>query len=318
MNKTMKATLLLAAMLPLSGFAGNGTNVQTANDNGASTADSSAYYPTAVAEEPTEYEGYRLTWHDEFNIDGPLSDEWSYEEGFVRNRELQWYQPQNARVKGGCLVITGKKERVRNPHYEKGSKDWRTNRKYAEYTSSCVTTSNSFHFKYGRMEVRARIPQALGSWPAIWTLGNRWRWPVNGEIDLMEYYLKYGEQSILANACWSSPQRDTPVWDDSVHPISHFLAKDKDWFKKFHVWRMDWDKQFIRLYLDGELMNEIDLSKTSNQGFGGNYENPFSNDIEGVGQYILLNLAIGSSGGTPDDKQFPLHYDIDYVRVYQH
>lgn len=80
---------------------------------------------------------------------------------------------------------------------------------------------------------------------------------------------------------------------------------------------MDWDKDFIHLYLDDELLNEIDLSQTINGGYNGNTENPFSINIPGFKYYLLLNLALGSNGGEPDITQFPLRYYIDYVRVYQ-
>lgn len=80
---------------------------------------------------------------------------------------------------------------------------------------------------------------------------------------------------------------------------------------------MDWDAKTIALYLDGELLNIIDLSKTADRGAVGIYDSPFSNDVDGFGDYILLNLAIGANGGTPDDSQFPLRYYVDYVRVYQ-
>ena len=80
---------------------------------------------------------------------------------------------------------------------------------------------------------------------------------------------------------------------------------------------MDWDKRFIRIYLDDELLNEIDLSNTQNQGYDGNTENPFANDVVGFKHYLLLNLAIGYNGGEPEDSQFPFRYFIDYVRVYQ-
>ena len=100
-------------------------------------------------------------------------------------------------------------------------------------------------------------------------------------------------------------------------PFSHFTEKDPYWADKFHIWRMDWDKEFIRIYLDDELLNEVDLSKTQNQGYNGNTENPFANDVVGFKHYLLLNLAIGSNGGEPNDCQFPLRYYIDYVRVYQ-
>lgn len=275
------------------------------------------YLPTPSSDAVTTYEGYHLVWNDEFNSDGKPSKDWTYEQGFQRNEEWQWYQSYNATVKDGCLVIEGRKERVKNPNYVAGSSDWKTNREYAEYTSSCVTTQFSHQFMYGRFEVRAKIPTSSGAWPAIWLLGNKWEWPQNGEIDMLEYYIKNGKPSILANACWGSNKQWTAVWNESVTPFTHFTDKDKEWTEKYHVWRMDWDKSFIRLYLDDELLNEIDLSLTNNQGYGGNHENPFSNDVAGFGAYILLNLAIGSNGGTPDDSKFPLHYYVDYVRVYQ-
>ena len=262
-------------------------------------------------------EDYRLVWSDEFEVDGKLSSDWSFERGFKRNQELQWYQPQNAWVKEGCLVIEGRREHRRNPNYQAGSSDWRTNREFIEYTSSSLTTRLGFQFLYGRVEVRAKIPVASGSWPAIWLLGNKWEWPQNGEIDMMEYYIKDGQPSILANACWGADERWKAVWDSEVIPFSHFINWDPDWVDKFHIWRMDWDEHFIRIYLDEELLNEIDLSQTFNGGYNGNRENPFSNTILGFRHYILLNLAIGSNGGQPDDTQFPLHYYIDYVRVYQ-
>ena len=260
---------------------------------------------------------YKLVWSDEFDVDGEPSTEWSYEYGFVRNEELQWYQSQNAKVKDGCLVIEGKKDYLINPHYEAGSSDWRKNREFIRYTSSCLTTKFSQQFLYGRFEIRAKIPVASGSWPAIWLLGNKWEWPNNGEIDVMEYYVKDGKPSILANACWGSPEQWNAVWNSAVIPFSHFTEKDPYWADKFHIWRMDWDKEFIRIYLDDELLNEIDLSKTRNQGLDGNTENPFANNVVGFKHYLLLNLAIGSNGGEPDDSQFPLRYFIDYVRVYQ-
>ena len=259
---------------------------------------------------------YQLVWSDEFDVDGETSTDWSYESGFVRNEELQWYQSKNAYVKDGCLVIEGRKGYFNNPHYEAGSRDWRKNREFIRYTSSSLMTKFSQQFLYGRFEIRAKIPVASGAWPAIWLLGNKWEWPNNGEIDIMEYYIKDGQPSILANACWGSSERWKGIWDSAVIPFTHFTEKDPNWADKFHIWRMDWDKDFIRIYLDDELLNEIDLSKTFNEGFDGNRENPFTNDVIGFKHYLLLNLAIGSNGGKPDDSQFPLRYYIDYVRVY--
>lgn len=277
-------------------------------------ADSAAYCPqTAVA----QYGGYRLVWHDEFDHDGLPSADWDYEHGFVRNNELQWYQEGNAIVKDGTLIIEGRRETVPNPDYREGSRHWANSRSEAHYTSSSITTRGSHTFRYGRFEVRAKIPTAMGAWPAIWLLGNQWGWPENGEIDIMEFYLKDGKQSILANTCWGSKRRFEPVWNSSVTPLQHFKDKDPHWAEKFHVWRMDWDERFIRIYLDGELLNETDLVTTVNGGVGGNWQNPFCNNVEGFGDYILLNLAIGGNGGLPDDSRFPLRYYVDYVRVYE-
>lgn len=262
-------------------------------------------------------QAYHLVWSDEFDVDGRPSKDWSFERGLVRNEELQWYQSQNAYVKDGCLIIEGRRERFRNPNYEAGSKDWRRNREFVEYTSSCLTTRLSQQFLYGRVEVRAKIPTATGAWPAIWLLGNKWEWPQNGEIDVLEYYIKNGKPSILANACWGSTERWNAIWDSAVIPFTHFTDKDPQWSDKFHIWRMDWDESYIRIYLDDELLNEIDLSETRNHGCGGNTENPFSNSVPGFKHYLLLNLAIGGLGGDPSQTQFPLRYYIDYVRVYQ-
>lgn len=270
--------------------------------------------PTPKGDAPTQYEGYTLVWNDEFDVDGRPSDAWSYQNGFVRNEELQWYQPDNATVKDGCLVIEGRKQRVKNPNYQPGSSDWRTNRPYAEYTSSCLTTAKSYGFRYGRMEVRAKIPTASGSWPAIWLLGTDWEWPNNGEIDIMEYYIR-DVPSILANACWGSERKWEAVWNTGAIPFTHFYDRDANWADKFHVWRMDWDEEAIAIYLDGELLNKINLADTFNKGYDGNTDNPFTTDK--IKHFILLNLALGKSGGTPDDAKFPLHYYVDYVRVYQ-
>lgn len=275
-----------------------------------------AYQPISP-DKITQYDGMRLVWHEEFDRDGRLGSDWSYEHGFVRNEELQWYQEDNATVHDGCLDIEGRLERVVNNRYEEGHPDWRRNRPEAKYTSSCVTTRGTHEFKYGRFEIRAKIPPVGGSWPAIWILGNKHGWPENGEVDIMEYYIKYGGPGILANACWGGEKPYQGTWDEGFIPFSHFTDKDPDWGDKFHIWRMDWDEKFIRIYLDDELLNETDLSQTFNKGVNGLYDNPFSNDDPEFKAYLLLNLALGGNGGTPDDAQYPIHYLVDYVRIYQ-
>ena len=130
---------------------------------------------------------WQLVWSDEFNADGlPDTAVWSYDNGFARNEEAQWYQEGNAYCKDGKLIIEARKEEGRrNPWYEAGSNDWRKKREFIEYTSSCITTSGKKEFLYGRFEVRAKIPVSGGAWPAIWTLGSGMEWPSCGEIDIM-------------------------------------------------------------------------------------------------------------------------------------
>lgn len=259
---------------------------------------------------------WKLVWSDEFNNDGPLdSTVWNYETGFTRNHEAQWYQSNNAFCKDGKLIIEARKvdkKTRKNPLFEAGSIDWRKNREYIDYTSASVTTRGKMNFKYGRLEVKAKIPTAGGAWPAIWLLGEGYEWPSCGEIDVMEYYRINGKPHILANACWGSDKHYDAVWNSKKIPFSHFTDRDPQWADKFHVWRMDWDDKTICLYLDDELLNKIPLSKTVN-GEIGNGSNPFRKP-----QYLLLNLAIGGdNGGKIDDSQLPMKYEIDYARVYQ-
>ena len=269
----------------------------------------------AEAQVPTDLDdGYKLVWCDEFDKPGrPDSTNWSYEKGFVRNNEWQWYQPQNAIVtEDGVLLITARNEVRPNPYYKEGARDWRRRRKQIECTSACVLSRGLREFLYGRFLIRARIPATRGSWPAIWMLGNGngYGWTSCGEVDIMEFYVKNGVRSILANACWGNDQGGS-VWDEGVIPFTHFTEMDSLWATQFHEWRMDWDKDYIRIYLDNELLNEIDLSKTYN-GTHGRNENPFHTPM-----YILLNLAMGSNGGRVDAQTMPMRYEIDYVRVYQ-
>ncbi|MFG0286593.1 MAG: family 16 glycosylhydrolase [Rhodopirellula sp. JB044] len=255
----------------------------------------------------TPADDLQLVWADEFEIDGaPDPMNWTYERGFARNRELQWYQRQNAYCQGGRLVIEGRRERRENPNYEAGSRNWKTQRKFAEYTSASLTTRGLQSWKYGRFEVKAKITAQPGLWPAIWFLGVEGEWPSNGEIDLMEYY----DGNILANACWGTRQRWNAKWDSVKKPVDSF--GDPKWDERFHVWRMDWDADSIKLFVDDRLLNTIDVRKTLNPTDRGP-KNPFRQP-----HYLLLNLAIGgANGGDPAGTTFPTRYEIEYVRVYQ-
>lgn len=247
---------------------------------------------------------WKLVFADEFNTDGrPNPNNWTYEHGFVRNRELQWYQPDNAFCENGWLIIEGRREKKPNPNYRPQSRRWQHNREYAEYTSACLLTRGLHDWLYGRFEIRAKIDARPGLWPAIWTLGSARPWPGCGEIDLMEYY----NDRLLANACWSDGT-PKPAWDTVKKPLAEFGSSE--WAAKPHIWRMDWDPEAIRLYVDDILLNTIEIEKTIHPESG---ITPFHEP-----HYLLLNLAIGGTqGGDPTQTTFPTQYKIDYVRVYQ-
>lgn len=256
--------------------------------------------------------GYELVWADEFDRDGrPDARNWTYETGFVRNEELQWYQPDNAWCEGGRLMIEARRERLPNPAYDANATNWRTRRSRAEYTSASVTTRGLHSWQYGRFEMRAKIDTRPGLWPAFWTLGVEGRWPANGEIDIMEYY----RGMLLANVAWASSKPGQPRWADVRKPITEL--GDPDWSGKFHVWHMDWTEDEIRLYVDGLLLNSVRLAETFNESPSGAGDSQRRNPLRQP-HYIILNLAVGGTqGGDPSATTFPARYEIDYVRVYQ-
>ena len=248
---------------------------------------------------------YKLVWADEFNQEGaPDTTNWKFEHGFVRNHELQWYQPQNAVCRKGLLIIEAKKEHLPNAGYVSGSGDWKASREFIEYTSSSMNTRSQHSWQYGRFVMRAKIDVEAGLWPAFWTLGISKPWPSNGEIDIMEYY----RGKLLANIACGTAEPFKAKWYSNTKPLTSF---DKNWSRKFHIWRMDWDENAISLFVDDQLLNRVALKDLVNRD-GSNF-NPFMQP-----HYILLNLALGGdNGGDPSQTKFPRRFEVDYVRVYQ-
>jgi len=196
---------------------------------------------------------------------------------------------------------------VANPGYDPNSRDWQRQREFAEYTSASLTISGKHSWRYGRFEMRAKIDTRAGLWPAWWMLGTgagkapRY-WPACGEIDIMEYYTG----DLLANACWAR-RGPGQHWDITRRPLNEI--GDKDWGRRFHVWRMDWTEDAILLYVDDMLMNTVALNHTLNP----DGSNPFREP-----HFMIVNLAIGGiRGGDPSPTEFPGRYEIDYIRVYQ-
>jgi len=247
-------------------------------------------------------QGWKLVWADEFDKPGsPDPAKWTYERGFVRNQEFQWYRPENAWIENGLLIIEARREKFKNPDYVPGSANWKTNREFADYTSTSMTTRGIADWTYGRFEMRGRIDTRAGIWPAFWTVGSKGRWPFAGEIDIMEYY----KGTLLANLIWAGEKRTTSF--TVRKPIKSFA--DPDWSSKFHVWRMDWDENRMVISVDGEVLNDADLNKT----FNPDGTNPYRH-----AHFIILNVAIGgTAGGDPSATEFPSRMEVDYVRVYQ-
>lgn len=246
---------------------------------------------------------WKLVWSDEFNTSGPPdSANWDYEHGFVRNKELQWYQPENALCTNGLLIIEARPEHKPNPRFVPGSHDWRTSRPWIDYSSACLITRHRHEFTYGKFEMRARIDTRTGSWPAFWTLGADpvIQWPACGEVDIMEFY----KATVLANFCYQRGGK--AQWFAVRKPLAELGGPA--WSQQFHIWSMEWDRQKIDLSLDGKPMNHLDLTEPDNADGG----NPFRKPV-----YLLLNLAIGSNGGDPGQTKFPIRLEVDWVRVYQ-
>lgn len=250
-------------------------------------------------------DGYQLVWSDEFNKDGrPDSTNWGYEHGFVRNQELQWYQPENAYCEDGLLVIEIRKEERDNPMFDENSREWNKQRRTIRYSSASLVSKNKQSWQYGRFELRAKVNIDAGLWPAWWTLGVGQTWPYNGEIDIMEYY----SGMLLANIAFGGKD-GKPEWFSKTYSTDSLGGRA--WASKFHVWRMDWTEKQIALYCDNQLLNKVPLSALQNKD-GSGFE-PFKQP-----HYMLINLALGGkNGGNPNQSVYNNKYEVDWVRVYQ-
>ncbi|MBR3689443.1 MAG: glycoside hydrolase family 16 protein [Lentisphaeria bacterium] len=272
----------------------------------------SASAPKADPFAPNPPAGMKLVWSDEFNVDGrPDPANWTYETGYVRNHEAQWYRPESAEVRDGCLVITGEhhEQPLPNPRGAGGRFGFGGDNRPIEYTSACLITKGLHSFQFGRIEARVKAPLMEGSWPAFWTLGVSENWPSCGEIDIFEYY----KETVLANFCWSAAGGQwSPEWSTVRIPLGDYRKDDPEWADKFHVYAMDWDENRIVLSVDGRAVNDSSIAGVKNARYR-SVENPFRQP-----HYLLVNLALGGdNGGDVTKVPFPVHMYVDYVRVYQ-
>ena len=255
---------------------------------------------------------WSLVWSDEFNHDGPPdTGKWSHEEGFIRNRELQYYtsSPANARVADGTLIIEARKERHQNASYNPNDKpgrraNWRRTREFADYTSASLITRGKASWRYGRIEVRAKLPTGRGMWPAIWLLGDdigTVGWPACGEIDVMEY-VGFDPDTIHANV----HTRKYNHVQKTSKGAKIVIPKP---YEDFHVYVVEWDANRITIFVDNKKYFCFVNEGTGTDAW------PFDKKL-----YLILNIAVGGDWGGRhgiDDGIFPQRMTVDYVRVYQ-
>ena len=239
---------------------------------------------------------YELVWSDEFDYNGlPDSKKWSYDtDGNANgwgNNEAQYYtsgQLKNSEVKDGYLYINAIKEDV------EGKK----------YTSARLITKSKGDWLYGKVEVRAKLPEGRGMWPAIWMLSTDWTyggWPASGEIDIMEN-VGYDPYVIVASAHTQSYNHVQGTQKNATTTVS-------DCYTQFHNYILEWESSEYRVYVDDKLYFTF---KNEGKGFP---VWPFDKRF-----HLLLNVAVGGNWGGQkgiDDTIFPRSMVVDYVRVYQ-
>lgn len=250
--------------------------------------------PNKGAYSPKEYPEMIQIWNDEFTGEALNQDQWRHDNGNGcpnlcgwGNDELQYYRPNNAAIDEGYLIITGKSESYSG----------------SAYTSSKIITKELFSLRYGRIDIRAALPQGQGIWPAFWLLGNnidQVSWPACGEIDIMEKIGGDGnEDTVHGTVHWSHK-------DQHAHYGSSITMPEGSLHKEFHVYSIVWDKQSIQWLVNNEPYHEIDISVPGLETFHQEF-------------YLIINLAIGGNWpGSPNlSTSFPQYLILDYIRVFQ-
>ena len=243
-------------------------------------------------------EGWALVWNDEF--DGPALnlEKWSFEIGGHGwgNNELQYYSDDDstAFIQDGKLVI-----RADLVPQGTGSSD---NLRY--FSSARLRTSGKGDWRYGRIEVKAKLALGQGIWPAIWMLPTDWMyggWPESGEIDIMEH-VGYDPGRVHGSIHTGSYNHKI----NTQRGGSKLLDKISS---KFYVYAIEWYEDRIDFLID-------DAKYFSFQNDGKNDFNtwPFNQRF-----HLLINIAVGGNWpGSPDETtQFPTEMEVEYVRVYE-
>lgn len=261
-----------------------------------SEADLGLGIPDSGFSSPESYEGYSLSWQDEFE-GTTLSDDWVAEIGDGcpnlcgwGNNELQFYRRENAGVNDGYLLITAKEESM-------GGRN---------YTSARLKTQGRQQFRFGRIDIRAALPKGQGIWPAFWMLGEsitRTPWPACGEIDIME--MIGGAADGRDNTVHGTLHWDTQGTYTTASGKTS-LGENAIFNDRFHVFSIIWTDESITWLLDNEAYHEIPITGDAMDEF----REPF---------FLLINLAVGGNWpGNPDaSTNFPQQLVVDYVRVFE-
>ena len=240
-----------------------------------------------------------LVWSDEFDGAELDPEAWFFESGDGSqygitgwgNNELQWYLPDNARLQGGNLVITARRER-------QNGKD---------YSSARLSTRDRFAFRYGRIEARIQMPGGQGLWPAFWLLPQDeayGTWAASGEIDVVE---GVNPGAAGGNTIYGTIHYGGESPDNLSSGEQYEVPTDTT--SGFHVYAVEWDQAEIRWYVDDTLYAVQNAWSSAGAAFPAPFDQSF---------YLLLNVAVGGSfPGPPDmDTVFPVTMEVDYVRVY--
>lgn len=248
---------------------------------------------TTNTEETVEW---KLVWQDDFLVDGlPDSTRWDYDtegnEAGWGNNEAQFYTKgrlENARIEDGKLKIIAR-------HEEMNGK---------QFTSARLISKASW--KYGRIEVSAKLPDGIGTWAAIWMMPGGWtfhdgNWPDVGEIDIMEHV---GHNLGVVHA--SAHSKDYQ-WQKGTQKTA--VIKVPDVSKEFNSYILEWDEEVMKIFVNDSLYFTY-----QNEGLGKDkwpYDKAF---------YLILNVAVGGAWGDDqgiDAAAFPQIMEIDRVKVFQ-
>lgn len=246
--------------------------------------------------------GWRYAWGDEFQGSKLDLSKWKHELGVIRNRDaVQCYTKDCVKVRKGKLLLISQARQTRNSRYNAREKNWQSQIKTMPYASGSVTTRDVKHFESpGRLEIRARIPKAKGVWPALWTMHvNQYGWPANGEIDILEHISQEPDR------CYSIFRWGRNGGNQEQKVIR--TTEIPNYHKDFHVYVLEWDAEVMRILIDNKEVGRVPIADA-------NY--PDGNNPLRTPCYLIMNTAIDGWAEAPDAAQYPVQFEIDYVRFY--